>query len=250
MAAVGTYLTGSRLSDLRVEWDQLMTTKDAEHLKIIFREPTVQFQSEGKQMAVGEIARNCLNFLNLGANPDEFNAGSMDCDLVTLKYEQESKLPARQKMWTWMLKSLHGPGSQPNSFFYLTKQCVINDVQHLFSKLSQILDRVTICSLEEEVHKVTHMEFNPSKQDLLAYVTDLRRAIRRLDDVNDKLSDGSKIKFSDAYVKIKLLRAVRSLDMYRTILDQIVALEAKEWEKLSSHDLSSNLTTARWPHSV
>ena len=230
------------------EWEQLMGTQAATQLRAIFREPMLEVLNDNKAMEfpIGDLAKSCLNILNLGAQPDEFNTGSLYCDIASLKWEHEQKLPARQKMWTWMLKCLFGPGTSPGNLFYLTKQVMVNDIANLYSKLSQILDRVTICSLEEEVHKVTHLEFNPQKQELLSYVTDLRRAIRRLNDVNEKLRDGSRIIFSDAYVKIKLLRAARTLDMYRSALDAFVAMDADEWERVTSDEMLHKLEVIKF----
>jgi len=65
----------------------------------------------------------------------------------------EGKLPARQKLWAWIVQCLHGPKhlAQPGPFYYLTHQCVIYDISLLFKRLWDVLETVTICSLDDEV---------------------------------------------------------------------------------------------------
>ena len=77
------------------------------------------------------------------------------CNLSSLKYEEDSKLGARQKLWTWLVLSLQGTGNTPGPFYYLTKQVEVFDIAGLYVKLTAIMDVVTICSLEDEVNAIT-----------------------------------------------------------------------------------------------
>ena len=69
------------------------------------------------------------------------------------------------------------------------------------------METVTICSLDDEVFNVTHLEFDPSKQDLFTYLEDLRRAVRRLDDLNERLPAAGRVVLTDNYIRSRLIRA-------------------------------------------
>ena len=137
------------------------------------------------------------------------------CNFNTLEFEKDTKLPARQKLWAWILESLQGPRASPGPFYYITLQCKAYDISHLFKRLYEVLETVTICSLDDEVYAVTHMEFDPTTQDLFSYLEDLKKAGRRLDEVNSRLPESGRVIFSDAYYRSRLIRAARQIPMYK-----------------------------------
>src|SRR4029078_10916160 len=113
---------------------------------------------------------------------------------------------ARQKMWTWISRCLYGPKTQPGPYYYLTHQCKMYDISYLFKRLWEVMETVTICSLDDEVNAVTTLEFDPNKQDLFGYLEELRRAVRRLNDLNERLPAAGRVILSDNYVRSRLVR--------------------------------------------
>jgi hypothetical protein len=98
------------------------------------------------------------------------------------------------------------------------------DVAGLFMKLGKILDVLTICTLDDEVHAVTSLEFNPSKQDIFAYAQELLRAISVLNETNKKLPDEAhRVVLSDMYIRTRLVRAARKVPTYKTYIDNVIA---------------------------
>ena len=83
----------------------------------------------------------------------------------------------------------------------------IYDICTLFKRLTEVLETITICSLDDEVYAVTHLDFDPHSQDLFGYVEDLRKAIKRLDDLNERLPKEERVIFSEAYLRSRMIRA-------------------------------------------
>ena len=76
---------------------------------------------------------------------------------------------------------------------------------------------MTICSLDDEVTKISELKFNPSNQDLFTYLGDLRKAIRALDDVNIRLPPESRVVLGEAYLRGRLVRAARQSPIYKPV---------------------------------
>ena len=195
--------------------------------------------------AGGDKSRQLIKLLGFPKNLGEYINPSMKfCNLNKLEFEPDSKLPARQKMWAWMVKCLQGPKSVPGPYFYLTQQCLPYDISFLFKKLLSILETVTICSLDDEVYNVTHMDFNPGTQDLFAYLEDLRRAVRRLEDLNERLPEDGRVILSETYIRSRLVRAARQVPMYKAVIDGMIALPVNEWSTITVNQLISKLEAA------
>ena len=162
-----------------------------------------------------------------------------------MKLEDDKKLPARQKFWCWLISSLHGPSSQAGQYHYVTKQVPIYDIAGVFRLLSAIMDKITIATLDEEITAVTHLEFDPSRQELMEYVEDLRRAMFRLDDTNKRLTPKNRVSFPDMYVRTRIVRAARKIPVYKTLIDTILASKLEEWTALTSEQLLIRLESVR-----
>jgi len=164
-----------------------------------------------------EANKAFINLLGFPKNMGEYIKPSMRfCNLEKMDFEPDTKLPARQKMWSWISRSLYGPTQKQGPFFYLTSQVGIYDISYLFKRLWDVMETVTICSLDDEVYNVTHLEFDPTKQDLFQYLEELRRAVRRLDDLNDRLPEEGRVILSENYIRSRLIRAARKVPMYKT----------------------------------
>jgi hypothetical protein len=110
-----------------------------------------------------------------------------------------------------MVKSLRGSRSVPGAFHYLVDEVQVYDISYLYKRLSQVLDQVTICSLDDELEAVIKLDFEPQSQNIFSYFADLRRAVKRLHELNDSLPEAARITLPDAYLRGRLIRAARQV---------------------------------------
>jgi hypothetical protein len=193
------------------QWELL--AKAGKKLNEIFPPPKATVGDE-KAVDVAGLSHDLLVALGMATKGAEPLPSKKSANLSTLKYEDDNKLAARQKMWTWLVMSLQGTGTTPGPFYYLTKQVEIFDIAGLYGKLSAIMEVVTICTLEDEVNAVSNMEFDPTKQDIFSYVQDLKRAMEVLEETNKKLQEGDRVIFSDMYVRTRIIRAARRVPVF------------------------------------
>jgi len=225
------------------DWQAIADTKRAQ-LEELFAAPVRE--TENKKYEVLKTSNEFLKILGYPKSMGEYIQTSVSfCNLRTLEYEPDHKLPARQKFWTWIVNSLHGPSTTPGPYHYLTKQMPMYDIAYLFKKLFSLLEVVTICSLDDEVFGVTHLDFDSTKQDFFAYVEDLRRAMRRLQDLNDRLPEEGKVLLSDAYLRTRLIRAARQIPIYKSLIDQLITEPPEKWSTISSEDLCKKFEAVR-----
>jgi len=187
------------------DWMHTVVYKGKKYLEIESQRPDLalffpetNMVVEGKAVAP-DTNQGFMDMLGFPKTMGEYiQPGMRYCNLNKLEFEPDHKLPARQKLWSWIVVCLHGPksASQPGPFYYLTHQCVIYDISILFKRLWDVLETVTICSLDDEVYAVTHLEFNPAKEDLFTYIEEVRRAVRRLDDLNQRLPIDGRVVFT------------------------------------------------------
>jgi hypothetical protein len=147
---------------------RLQRAKDkGEDMDEIFRLPVVMLGENKQVEAGGDKSRKLINLLGFPKSMGEYIQPSMKyANLNKLEFEPDSKLPARQKLWSWMVKCLQGPKLAPGPYHYLVQQCSVYDISFLFKRLVEVLDTVTLCALDDEVYNVTHLDFDPSSHDL------------------------------------------------------------------------------------
>jgi hypothetical protein len=127
--------------------------------------------STSKSSALGLKLTHLLGLpTNMG---DSIRPSVQFCCLFTVEFEDERRLPARQKLWTWMIKSLRGTRSTIGPFHYLVDEVQIYDISLLFKRLVEVLEQITICSLDDELEVVIKMDYNPQKQNVFSYLGDL-----------------------------------------------------------------------------
>jgi len=164
--------------------DWMEIAQDAEEkvrLETIFVSPTKSV--EAKQII--DVNKTSTKFMRLLGYPktlgEYIQPSSTFCNLKTLEYEPDSKLPARQKFWTWIVNSLHGPSTTPGPYHYL------------------------------------------------------RRAMRRLEDLNERLPEEGKVLFSEAYLRTRIIRAARQITTWSAIkVDELCA----RFESVRAQDAS------------
>ena len=83
-----------------------------------------------------------------------------------MEYEEDRKLPAHQKLWTWLVKSLRGSKPAPAPYHYLVDEVDMYDISYLFKRLVDVLEQITICSLDDELEVIIKMDYKPTKQNI------------------------------------------------------------------------------------
>ena len=83
------------------DWDEMVSA--GADLKKIFPLPKMGVFVDGK---VEAIEMNLIQMLGLPTSRNEKKSSSHFCNLGTCELESDKKLPARQKFWNWMVKSL------------------------------------------------------------------------------------------------------------------------------------------------
>jgi hypothetical protein len=111
------------------------------------------------------------------------------CCLLTLEFEDSRRLPARQKMWAWLTKSLKGTRPTVGPYHYLVDEVKAYGIAALFKRLVNVLEQITICSLDDELEKVLSVSFDPNKQNIFSYLGELRKAVKGLHDLNERLPE-------------------------------------------------------------
>ena len=155
----------------------------------------------GGEVGTSDLGAKLVAGLGLPKNMGDYiQVGLRFCVLNTVQFESDKKLPARQKLWNWMIRSLKGPRGAAGPYYYLVDDVQPYDISSLFKRLCQVLEQITICSLDDELETVIKMDYKPQKQNIFSYLVDLRRAVKRLHDINDRLPKEAHIWLPDSYV--------------------------------------------------
>ena len=220
--------------------------KDKE-LGIIFKQKAVTLgEGEESKEVSADKSRALIKLLGFSNSMCEYiQMSTKYCNLSKLEFEPDSKLPARQKMWSWMVKCLVGAKSIPGPYYYLVNQVSVYDISGLFKRLMEVIETVTICSLDDEVYNVTHLDFDPSSQDIFGYLEELRKAVHKLTDLNEKLPKAGRVIFSDSYIRSRLVRAARQVATYKSVIDHLVIQPIEVWAELSLLELCTRLETSQ-----
>ena len=163
------------------------------------------------------------------------------CCLTTVEFEHERRLPSRQKLWSWMVRSLRGNKPAPGPYHYLVDEVQTYDISYLFKRLIDVLEQVTICSLDDELEAIIKMDFKPASQNIFSYLGELKKAIKRLNDINDRLPQEGRIVLPDSYIRSRLVRAARQVPVYKPVLDRLLITPMNEWTVMTSEDLFHQL---------
>ena len=130
---------------------------------------------EKKTAGDGLIVKNSLlgakltDLLGLPKNLGETIRPSVQfCCLYSVEFEDERRLPSRQKLWNWIVRSLRGNRSSTGAFHYLVDEVPIYDIFALFKRLVEVLEQITICSVDDGLELVIKMDYNPSKQNVFS----------------------------------------------------------------------------------
>ena len=83
--------------------------------------------------------------------------------------------------------------------------------------------------------------YKPHSQNIFSYLGDLRKAIQRLHDINERLPEEGRIILPDSYVRSRLVRAARQVPIYKPVLDRLLIATVEEWSSITSEELYHQL---------
>ena len=224
------------------EWQQISSVEDdGVNLDDYF--PIVQKTAAGDGNSSNtSLGLKLVGLLGRPKSLTVSNTSVQFCCLTTVEYESDRKLPSRQKLWTWMVKSLRGTNSKtPGPFHYLVDEVQMYDCSYLFKRLIDVLEQITICSLDDELENVIKMDYKPHSQNIFSYLGDLRKAIQRLHDINERLPEEGRIILPNSYVRSRLVRAARQVPIYKPVLDRLLIATVEEWSSITSEELYHQL---------
>ena len=169
----------------------------------------------------------------MGYTPSEvdyFQASTRFVNVLTGMLETSKQGVARQKLWNWMVKSLHGPRPTPGSYYYLVEQVDHSDVAALYQQLIRVIDTPTMVSQADDLAAVFLLPFDPRSQDIFNYYGEVKKLVKRVHDLNPLLPEESRIKLPDTIVRALLLRAMKTVPLYKTVLDSFIIRKPEEWK--------------------
>jgi len=144
-------------------------------------------------------------------------------------------------LWSWIVRSLRGNKATIGPFHYLVDEVQIYDIALLFKRLVEVLEQITICSLDDELEIVIKMDYNPSKQNVFSYLGDLRKAVKRLHDFGERLPESGRIILPDSYIRSRLVRAARQVPVYKPVIDALLILPMEKWANITSDQIYHQL---------
>jgi hypothetical protein len=126
------------------DWMHTVVYKGKQYMEIASKKPDLD-EYFVPELPTGEdgkqINKSFIDLLGFPTTMGEYiQPFQRYCNLARMEFETDSKLPARQKLWTWIVQCLHGPKNQPGQFHYLTHQCVVYDISFLFKRLWDVLE--------------------------------------------------------------------------------------------------------------
>jgi transposase InsO family protein len=222
------------------EWNSILKT--GTDLSQFFPVAEKKQAGDGSNAKTSALGAKLTTLLGLPKNMGESIGPSVQfCCLSTVEFESERRLPARQKMWSWMVRSLRGNKTNIGPFHYLVDEVQMYDIALLFKRLVEVLEQITICSLDDELENVIKMDYNPQKQNVFSYLGDLRKAIKRLHELGERLPIEGRIVLPDSYVRSRLVRAARLVPVYKPVIDALLILPMEEWATITSDALYHQL---------
>jgi hypothetical protein len=222
-----------------VEWKDIHAK--GTDLSLFFPHVEKTGAGDGKFSKTSTLGAKLVGLLSRPTAVDDFKPSVQFCCLSTVEFEDERRLPARQKLWNWIVRSLRGNRSSPGPFHYLVDEIQMYDISYLFKRLVDVLDQITICSLDDELEIIIKMDYKPQSQNIFSYLGDLRKAIKRLNAINERLPKEGRIILPDSYVRSRLIRAARQVPIYKPVLDAILIADLATWSNMTSEELYHKL---------
>jgi len=171
-----------------------------------------------------------------------FQSTTQFVDVLSKKMEDSRFSNARQKLWSWMVKSLHGPKAASGPYYYLIDEVVQYDVAGLYAELTRVIDQPTIVSQAVDLDAVFSAQCR-SSQDVFSYLTELRKRVKKVHSMNSSLPEACRIVIPEAFIRARLIQCISQIPVYKPFLDSLMLKKPEVWGLLSVDDLYRNLET-------
>ena len=185
-----------------IEWQQVVANGTPLH--DFFPQVEKKTAGDGSYSKTSTLGQKLVATLKLPKNLGDLRPTTQFCCLSTVEFEDDRRLPARQRMWSWMVRYLRGNRQSTGPYHYLVDEVQIYDISHLFKRLLNVLEQITICSLDDELENAVSMYFHPEGQNIFSYLGDLRKAIKRLHDLNERIPTEGRIYLPDTFIRSRL----------------------------------------------
>ena len=110
-----------------VEWKQVVASGTP--LQDYFPQVEKKSAGDGSYSKTSLLGQKLVATLKLPKNLGDLRPSTLFCCLSTVEFEVDQRLPARQKMWSWMVRSLRGNRQSAGPYHYLVDE----EKQNIFS---------------------------------------------------------------------------------------------------------------------
>lgn len=76
---------------------------------------------------------------------------------------------------------------------------------------------------------------------MFTYIAEIRKLARKVNDLNSLVPESCQIKIPDNVIRALLLRAVRQVPMYKSVIDSLIIKKPSEWTEISTDTLYRHL---------
>ena len=83
---------------------------------------------------------------------------------------------------------------------HLSRPVPLPSGPYLLKRLLNVLEQITISLLDDELENAVQMYFHPEKQNIFSYLGDLRKAVKWLHDLNDRIPEEGRIYLPNAFI--------------------------------------------------
>ena len=122
---------------LGTEWKQIVA--GGTNLQDYFPQVEKKTAGDGSYSKTSILGQKLVATLKLPKNLGDLRPSTLFCCLSTVEFEDERKLPARQRMWSWITRSLRGNRQSAGPYHYLLDEVQMYDISHLFKRLINVL---------------------------------------------------------------------------------------------------------------
>ena len=116
---------------------------------------------DGAYSKTSALTTKLVATLKLPKNLGDLRLSTQFCCLSTVEFEDDRRLLARQRLWSWIVRSLRGNRASAGPYHYLVDEVQMYDISHLLKCLLNVLEQITICSLDDELENDVQMYFHP-----------------------------------------------------------------------------------------
>ena len=110
-----------------IEWHSLISEHKVD-LNTYFPEVQKTQAGDGFSSKSSALGHKLASLLGRPKSLADSISSVQFCCLTTVEYESDRKLPSRQKLWSWMVRSLRGSKPSPGPYHYLVDEVQTYDI--------------------------------------------------------------------------------------------------------------------------